>query len=125
MGEFSYVIKDYKVQTLKEKGHGDVYYKDNPDVKVLVIYTLPSGPWLSTLPSMDFLTRLGNASGSGYNRIDKTLFVNLSGDPNAKSWSGTQPTDSTGMMLNLDTTTTYWTEQKKTDSAKRYQTSLF
>jgi len=127
MGEYSYVIKDYKVQELKDKGKGETYYKDNPDVRVIILYTIPSGPWYSILPSKGLLQRLGNAVGSGNARIDEKLFTILSGDATAKSWSGSEGTDNTkGWMLEFNPTALFcWTEQSKEVFATRYQTAMF
>jgi len=125
IGPYPYVIKDYKIQQLKDKGKGETYYKDTPSVKVIVIYTIPSGPWEKSLPSKKFLQRLGNSTGSRDDKIDQRLFVELSQDPTAKSWSGSEYNSEKGWMLQLSQTEFNWAEQTKTEYATKYQTALF
>ena len=124
-GEFSYVTTGYQVKPLKDEGSGDTYYKDSPEVKVIVLYTIPSGGWKSSLPSKRFMQLLGNASGTLDNRVDQLLYINLSHNPSAVSWSGSCDGASNGWMLQLSEKEDCWQSESRTESATRYQTAYF
>ena len=121
--QYCYITTGYEVKPLTTEG--DVYYK-NDGTNIRIIYTIPSGGWVDTLPKMDKMQEWGNPAGTIDNKIDAELIEKLTADdtPGA-AWSGSQEQPYLQALAVILNRNPRWQHINKDESFTRFQTAKF